>query len=133
MGRSYKSAAQTHIRRARNRKAFEQVLDEYERRHNVSRIQAFDYTDDTSGSTNPITPSNLDFFCDVELAIEAVLKDDKAIRNFSDEYFLGIPTWNDTQKFHFEQKIGQLFVTRRIWPIKQYFSTVRDRYETAKR
>lgn len=128
MGRSYKSAQQTHIRRARNKKAFDQVIDEYERRHHVSRIQAFDYTDDTSGSTNPITPSNIDFFCDVEIVLRKILTEDAAFKNFCDEYFLGKPTWNPTQKFAYEQKIGQLFVTRQIYPVKKYFSTIRDRY-----
>jgi hypothetical protein len=131
-------------RRNRNRTAFVEVLgDPGEEKRNIEPVDGWYQTFKTRGtiaamrnnfdqsatSRNPAAPSVLDFFCDVESSIKAALTDEELLNKFWKTFVTGESTseWLDPQlKDRLQQKIGRLFVKRRISPVHRYFISIRN-------
>ena len=117
----------TNNRRARNYKAFSGVLEAYEMLKYKSDISAIDNSKDNAGTGNPSQPSPIDFICDVETTILKILGDKKLLENLIRTYIFGEELISKSRKPGYEQRIGALFITRRLWPINKYFTTIRKR------
>jgi hypothetical protein len=123
----YASATKTRERRALNHKAFTEVVDAYITLKSRSTISAVDSSQEAGGSVNLAKPSALDFFCDVDNQINIVVKEDM-LQLFIGRFFIGDDlAMTLEQANYFEQRIGQLFVSRGIWPIQQYFKVMRQK------
>lgn len=128
MGR--KQTNQTHNRRAKNRKAFDDVITHYETCKYKSLVKVMDTSKDNFGTPNNAAPSVLDFICDVEQVIEAIVPKN-LLQNFTQTYIMGYEELDQQQKNNFEQRIGRLFIVRCIWPVNKYFFALRKKIETS--
>lgn len=131
MGRK-NNTNQTHQRRAKNKKAFEEVLDYYEISKSKSLVNVMDTAKDNglNGTINPAAPSILDFICDVDQTIKIVIDNKNILQKFFETYIIGNDTLDKSEKNSFEQRIGRLFITRGIWPVRKYFFTIRKKNES---
>lgn len=78
------------------------------------------------GVKNPAQPSMLDFFCDVEIIVEQVIKDKRFLKRFYGTYILGDkPSITSSEQQDLEQRIGRLFMEGKISPVAKYFRTIR--------
>lgn len=136
-------------RAARNKKAFDEVIGDpygwpepidgqYYLLKTKSNLRVAEYHNALLGSgsqPNKAKPNAMDFFCDVERAI-----DDGLIRYFGNENFGnavksfvstyitedgGPLTFTQSERAGVEQSIGALFVTRKISPVTKYFSVIK--------
>jgi hypothetical protein len=122
----------TEARRQRNFKAFNETLEEYERLKYRSQLSAADAFDNVSGtSPNPARPSASDFICDVEKAIMFVVQDQIILAKVIATYIMGKELLRKSQKYNYEQRIGNIFRVRSIWPRRKYFTTQRKGHEKA--
>lgn len=127
MNRRYASATKTRERRALNHRAFTETIDAYITLKSRSTISAVDVSNESGGAVNLAKPSALDFFCDIDNQIKIVVKDDM-LPQFIERFIFGdelVMTLEQTN--YFEQRIGQLFVSRGIWPTQKYFRVMRQR------
>lgn len=113
-----------------NKKAFDAVIDAYlTMQSKRSSLPSTDYNDVGKGAVNLAKPSQSDFVCDVQLAIEQTLGSTELIDKFYDEYINGIEHFSQGTKSALEQRVGHVFRVRKIWPIagstKGYFTTIR--------
>lgn len=115
----------THNRRARNQKAFNEVLEEYESMKYCSSINAIDTSNECRATSNPAKPTRSDFVCDVENAILSVVKKRELLEKIINTYIMGNEELTKSRKHNLEQRIGMIFTARKIWPVYQYFSTKR--------
>jgi hypothetical protein len=123
---------------AENKAAFDDVIGDpyaypepidgqYARYKQRSSIRVAN-NDFDSGHATPNTsrPSPLDFFCDVERAVEDALTDDEKVK------FLQTYIWEEGEAFSsqerivIEQKVGQVLRDRKISPVTLYFRVVRQ-------
>lgn len=91
---------------------------------------------------NPVTPLPLDFWCDVLLAIRAVLPRGVSLKNFMLAYIVYDSEDELERNMHavkvlggrahsVEQRLGAEFVRRQIWPIWVYCNPPRPgRFKT---
>ena len=130
MGQKY-NTNQTNQRRAKNKQAFNDVMTQYESATSKSLINAMDTAKDNGfgGTLNPAAPSVIDFICDVEKAIESIIENKKVLQNFFETYIMGNDSLSKSQKNRFEQRIGRIFITRNIWPVRKYFFALRKKIE----
>jgi hypothetical protein len=111
----------------RNLKAFNEVLEEYEKLKYKSKLIAQNMAEEhTGGTPNLARPSASDFVCDVEKAITSVAKDDAMIRKVVNTFLMGKEELDKEQQNYYEQSIGWTFIKRSIWPTAMYFRTVRN-------
>ena len=120
MSKNYVSIEKNRERRAKNKKAFYQTIEVYA----LFKTKSLSVKDLFSNSTtpNPAKPSPTDFICDVENQIKIVMKTKKELTDFMETYIMGMGREGTTR---IEQRIGQLFISREIWPIARYFKTIR--------
>ena len=110
-----------------NHKAFTDVIDAYITLKSRSTISAVDSSQEAGGSANLAKPSALDFFCDVDNQINIVVKENM-LQLFIERFIIGDESKLTLEQVnYFEQRIGQLFVSREIWPIQKYFKVMRQR------
>lgn len=134
-----KDSNPTRDRRAKNKKAFDEILgdpyseDNLEGWYNILKARSSIVTlafDDTHGTSNPARPTPLDFFCDVEAVIHKTIDDPILLDKFIQTYIIGeIGLIETKQRAYLEQKIGSMFRSNkyRISPVKKYFIAVRQR------
>lgn len=115
----------THVRRAKNKRAFEDVLEAYESMKYRSSISAMDDSKETRTAVNPAKPSNSDFVCDVENTILSIVKTKELLTKIINAYIMGSEELSKSRSNSYEQRIGHLFIIRSIWPINRYFIAVR--------
>jgi hypothetical protein len=123
----------TEARRQRNFKAFNETLEEYERLKYRSQLSAMDSEFDgpSNETPNPAKPSASDFICDVEKAIMFVVQDQIVLEKCILTYIMGKELLRKSQKYNYEQRIGNIFRVRSIWPRRKYFTTRRKGHEKA--
>jgi|ERR1035437_1702332 hypothetical protein len=123
----YASATKTRERRALNHRAFTETVDAYVTLKSRSTISAVDASQEVGGSVNLAKPSALDFFCDVDNQVSIVVKGDM-LQVFIERFIVGNElALTLEQANYFEQRIGQLFVSRGIWPTQKYFKVMRQK------
>jgi hypothetical protein len=111
----------------RNLKAFNEVLEEYEKLKSDSKLIAQNMaTEHNGGSPNPARPSASDFVCDVEKTMTTVVNDDAMLRKCVNTFLWGKNELTKSQQYYYEQRIGMAFVRRDIWPTAKYFLTIRN-------
>jgi hypothetical protein len=135
-GKTYNSKSKkiqtTWNRRNKYKKAFNSVINAYIAMHSRSLTKALDFEDFNPGNPNPIQPTVLDFICDVDKTISKVIKDKLTLRRFNYTFYVGEPKLDKEQISYFEQKLGQMFIVRHLWPVDKYFKVIRQKYEVAK-
>lgn len=116
--------------------AFQEVIDLYKETATTNGSSpAFNYAQMGCGggaqNSRVVKPSDSDFTCDVELAINYVIPEPDVRKLFNEAYLLDLSDVPLTQaeKSEIEEKIGTAFVKRRIFPLTQYF---RGKFVTAK-
>lgn len=124
---------------AQNKKAFDDVIIHF-RRMDRPMMGAFGAVNpERSGSAtaaNPLKPMPLDFWCDVLLAVRAVLPKGVLLSNFFLAYLLFDSEDELERNVHagkslggrvhsVEQRIGTEFVRRGIWPLSVYLNPPR--------
>jgi hypothetical protein len=127
MSKRYASATKTRERRALNHRAFTETVDAYVTLKSRSTISSVDASQEVGGSVNLAKPSALDFFCDVDNQVSIVVKGDM-LQVFIERFIVGNElALTLEQANYFEQRIGQLFVSRGIWPTQKYFKVMRQK------
>ena len=116
--------------RFQERQACRSVLDVYaETKSVVGMTQAMDYSKMTGGRGAIYDPSSknsplFDFLIDVELTIKETLT--------KEEVFQHLNTLLDVNRVvtveaicKMEERLGRQFVARKIWPVRQYLTTIK--------
>jgi hypothetical protein len=83
---------------------------------------------------NRAKPNFIDFFCDVESAVEdgleaySITEAPRLWTIFIDTYItqIGEYTFNQKERAEVEQYIGRIFVSRGISPVQKYFTTIKQ-------
>ena len=115
-------------RKEKSKKAFDETLEAYETMKHKSPMSIMDTTVETRGTNNPACPTPLDFICDVETQIELIVKDENLLTKLYNTYlFGGDNILSKSRQNYYEQRIGQLFIQRSIWPVSKYFKTLRNK------
>lgn len=119
---------------ALNKKSFDAVLESY-RGAKDRGVAATGLSDGGVAAKNPAKPSLIEFRCDVDKAVSAILKDADLELWFRATYVLFEPSddlemelWADRMmpnRHRYEQRIGAEFVRRAIYPLNKYFHAVR--------
>ncbi len=126
----------TRVRYAQNKAAFDDIIGDpftvpdpvegaYYRLKRSGGIKATQFTGLGQGTTNLAKPNIMDFFCDVELTVELVIKNDTLLARFwktylDDELLLG-----QAERASLEQRIGKKLRAFRISPASRYFVSIR--------
>jgi hypothetical protein len=114
----------------RNLKAFNEVLEEYEKLKYNSRLISQNMEDERSGGiSNPAQPSASDFVCDVENTITAIVHDYDMLVRIVNTFLKGKEELDKEQKNYYEQRIGLAFIKHDIWPTAKYFLSIRKGHE----
>ena len=119
---------------SKNKTAFDQVFAVY-RQAMFTGVQAMDYNHVSSTSPNRARPTSVEFRIDCDLCIRKVvpaakMAKFKAAYCFYDsdnpiEHEVVADHVMGPKRHRIEQRLGALFILKGIWPIKQYFSSVR--------
>lgn len=132
----------TRSRFAQNKRAFEDVLGDPSatpepvdghynmlRARSLIKAQKINF-DEGRATANPARPNVIDFICDVENAVKKVLKSDKSLlQRFNNTYIHDVSTGtelNQVERTALEQRIGRLFIIRKISPVARYFTAIRQ-------
>lgn len=111
----------THERRAQHVRAFDQVTEMY-----TNLILNHEESTTPRGVTKGsrvVAPSTCDFICDVELTASSVLNKMEYVL-FSDVYRYTRKEEKDIPVEileHIKSRVGQLFLSRQIYPTQRYF------------
>jgi hypothetical protein len=122
---------------SRPKRAFDEVRDAWSRFNCAGLIAATNYASGQPGSKSPATPSKSDFIVDFENAIRPILEkrnisfskfteayrsvfDDDIEREMHAQAVLG------SMRHSIEQRCGALFITRGLFPVKKYFTVIRQ-------
>lgn len=81
--------------------------------------------DEGQATANPARPNVIDFSCDVDRVITEVIKGKKVLQSFLNTYMFGELELNSAERTVYEQRMGRLFIERRISPVARYFTTIR--------
>lgn len=122
---------------AKNKRAFDAVMSHYRSLLGIGSISAMNMAASAKGSPNPTRPTPLDFRCDVDKAIKKIV----AARHRARFIAVYILTEGETDieqemladkiiggaRHSFEQRLGEQFVQRKIFPVqgRGYFHTIR--------
>lgn len=135
-------------RAARNKRAFDEIIGDpygwpepkdgqyilFKKKSSIN-VASYDELQSSASPVNRGKPNTMDFFCDVERAI-----DDGLIRYFGKENFGnavesfvytyitedgGPLTFTQSERAGVEQSIGALFVARKLSPVTRYFTTIK--------
>jgi hypothetical protein len=122
---------------ARNKKAFDSVFSAYRSLASTTSISAVNMAAPSGGSRNPAKPTPLDFRCDVDECVKLIVPKKWQIKFYA-TYTVDVSespieqgvfeqTMLGGLRHSFEQRLGELFVKRGIWPVqgKGYFYAVR--------
>lgn len=129
----------TRARHAAYKKAFTEILgdpfalEEIEGQYNEMRRKCPMHIQRLNGlgheTKNPAKPNAMDFYCDVERVIEEVV-DTNLLPKFEKIYIMGDidnPQLSQAQRNRLEQRIGKLLIAHKIYPVRDYFKTIRKR------
>jgi hypothetical protein len=108
----------------RNRKAFQRVLDEYRRRKDKSLLVPLDLSI-PKGGFDEKKATDSDFYADFELTCEHVIEDTVLLARFLSHVLVGEDELSEGELKMLEDKVGRELIKREIWPLKQYFTTVK--------
>lgn len=82
--------------------------------------------DEGRATANPARPNKIDFFVDVENAVEDALQDAHQIAALYFIYVEGVTTYLKPEERHLiELKVGKVLLERGISPVSRYFIAVR--------
>lgn len=116
---------------ADNKAAFDAIIGNTEEpgQYVLSRVRntiiAVQYNDGSATTRNPAAPSKADFCVDVDRAILAAIKSKKLLKKFVEHYIIGKDVLSQAQQNGLEQQVGEKFRRRKIYPVGQYFTTIR--------
>lgn len=113
--------------KAKNLKAFQEVIDAYEEKKFSSKVSIMDTSKDTHGTVNPATPTATDFFCDVDLQIKKVIKSQSMLNEFFETYIMHNIVLPKADRNYVENELGKLFRQAKIWPVNKYFATIKGK------
>jgi len=147
MGKKKKQRKKITTKVAKNKRAFDEIVGDpfafpepidghYSTLKNRSSISIIEPERQTQTTVNPAKPNPLDFFCDVESAIDDGLNTyDKHIENigmdrlkllFDNTYiFVNDDMFSQVARAKLEQIIGNILIRRGISPVHKYFTTIR--------
>ena len=78
---------------------------------------------------NPQAPNLIDQKVDIEHIILTVITNPCHLAQFVERYILGDEKLTKAEQHVFamyEQRIGRLFIERRLWPVRSYFNLIRE-------
>lgn len=89
--------------------------------------------DEGSATTNPARPNPIDFFCDVELIVVMILKEDDLVAKFEDTYIFESTedAFTVQERADLEQRLGRAFRKHGISPVSRYFTIIKQKRLTA--
>jgi hypothetical protein len=127
----------------KNKQAFDQILGDpfapepvdgiYNTLHNSSSISSIEGTfGEAEGTVDTSKPTVLDFFCDVDMVVDACINDRFIRDKFYWTYVFGYTdeperTLPKGLRNSLEQQIGKVLLSRGIAPIKRYFTVTKRR------
>lgn len=142
------SRVRRNDRYAENKAAFDDVIGDpfgvpdpvdgqYSKFKQRSSIRVANNDFDSGHATpNAARPSPLDFFCDVERAVEDALGEDRdqAVR-FMETYIWQSSdnAFTPKERADIEQRVGTVLLKRKISPVTMYFKVIRRSVGTTKR
>lgn len=106
----------------------EPIQGHYSMLKSRSTISVVDGEQKSPSPVNRARPSAIDFFCDVDAAIEDAMstlgKD--AFDTFLNTYvYEDGTTFNQRERAKVEQLVGNILVQRKIYPVARYFTTIK--------
>ncbi len=106
----------------------EPVIGQYHKLKSRSSVMAIKNSDEGRATLNPARPNVIDFFCDVEHAIESVLSPEELYK-FVDTYITESTetAFTPQERSKIEQRVGKIFRQRKLAPVARYFTAMRMR------
>lgn len=106
----------------------EPFAGQYQKLKSRSSIMAVQNDLDVGKATlNPARPNAVDFFCDVEHAIESVLSPEEVVKFVATYIFEVDSILTPQERSKLEQRVGRVFRQRRLSPVARYFTAIRMR------
>lgn len=98
------------------------------RRRSSIKVAKNDF-DESHGTANPARPNVIDFVCDVDNVVSAVISNEDLLQRFYNVFVYGDDPKELSQKERtmLEQRMGRLFRKRKISPVTRYFTAIRKR------
>ena len=115
--------------------AFPEPIDgQYARYKQRSSIRVANNDFDSGHATpNVLRPSPLDFFCDVERAVEDALTEDEKTKFLQTYIWEEGKAFTQQERIDIEQRVGQVLRDRKISPVTLYFRVTRQSVGTTNR